>query len=559
MTLVATSGSPWAPLVPAAGPAQSPENRLEQVLIHHLMNGVVESLTDRTGTSHSFPWRPEQRVRIGVLGVTYRPLPPAAPAGQAGSSRGPGGDGAGDGQPGDGPAPAIAAPIDNRGVIGVDFVVSGDASEISLTVDVDYALYHPMLPAFADIAADAATRAAAGGANPRRRPRVPVNPSWSRDNRRVTLQIAMTVGPDETVFASDHDIPGGDPLEADASAAVTAHYADPRALFKLTHNQTMPVADAMGSEAELQQALAGRREANWEPSWARPRLTVVMTPTVSGNLAVSVSIRNAREVTDRPLQDLSIYDTRMTVTVEEPHQLEPQRLHFADDDVRYAEAATVVGRGRGCVAGPGQEPNTVVAETLPIYVQHVAEPLDHGADLRFSTLAVDYGPTLETVAAAMRSFLRSWDSTGDGSPEGRAQLETLRELFEKEVERFELGVDLFRGDNRLAHAFKMANRAFAKANGNAAAWRLFQLVFIITELGALAGHETPTTLDSEGSWTQSTCSGSLPAAERQRLTSGLSLWRSSSTDSVASCGAPRLGYFSHCGCSRSSSWRVSRR
>jgi hypothetical protein len=59
------------------------------------------------------------------------------------------------------------------------------------------------------------------------------------------------------------------------------------------------------------------------------------------------------------------------------------------------------------------------------------------------------------------------------------------------VERFELGSDLLRNDPRLDRAFKLANSAFARAKGAQAAWRLFQFVFIITELGALSGREDP--------------------------------------------------------------------
>ena len=39
-------------------------------------------------------------------------------------------------------------------------------------------------------------------------------------------------------------------------------------------------------------------------------------------------------------------------------------------------------------------------------------------------------------------------------------------------------------------AFKLMNESFARAKGRQATWRLFQLVFIISELGALAGRET---------------------------------------------------------------------
>lgn len=491
---IAPFGLPSATQLPPTGPGQGADNRLEQVLVHHLLDNTVEALTDRSGTTHPFPWSPDQQVRIGVLGATINTPPPAATNGTAGGTGGnddDDGDDDGGGPGGAGPQPVVAAPVENRGVIGIDFVVNGDIAEVELDIDVAYAIYQPLVPDFADISAEAQTRSVAAAGNARRRPTVPVNATWTRHDRSSSFTIRVPVGADEEERTSQN-LPGGDPLETDASAAVAAHYANPDALWKLTNNQTLPVAAAMGTAAEYRQALDARRDPNWQPSWPQPRLTVSTMPTASGDVAVSVSISNARVLTERSLQDLGVYDTRMTVTVAGQGRLREQRLGFADDDVRYAEAATVVGRGRGCVAMPGVTAGTIVAETLPLHVQHVARPADHGADVTFANLAAGYGPTLDAIAAAMRSFLRSWDFSAAATPDEHAQLTTLRDDFEAEVERFELGCDLLRNDARLDRAFLLANQAFAAAKGPGGAWRLFQLVFIVSELGALAGRENPT-------------------------------------------------------------------
>ena len=489
------SPSPFA--TPEARPSQERENRFEQVLVHHLLRDVVTALTDRDGTFHQFPWSPEHEVRTGVLGVTFRPAAETEVAADDTETIGTDLDVAEANQPSESTVDeeesvtTIAAPIDNRGVIGVDFVVSGDAPALQLTIDVNFALYHPLLPEFADINGEANVQAAAVTGNRNRRPAVAVNPNWRRDNRHVTVNMTVPIDRDESEASTDGYMPGGDPLETDVIEAIRTHYEDPWALCKLTRNQTIPVADALVTVEHLAQALAARRDPLWQPSWPLPRVDVATSRTANGEIAVSVSIRNARKVTGRQIQDLSIYDVRMSVVIEESLHLTSQRLRFADEDVRYGDVATVVGRGRGCVAYPGEQPNSVVAETLPVHVQSIAKPLDHGADLHFAALAIDHWPTLNTIGSAMRSFLRSWDSTGDGSDESRGQLEALRVKFEAEVERFELGVDLLHADPRLDRAFRLANRSFALAKGNDAAWRLFQLVFIVTELGALAGRESP--------------------------------------------------------------------
>ena len=480
----AARGARSASQLPPFGAAQTATNRLEQVLVQHLLDNTVEALTARSGTPHPFPWSPDQYVRVGVLGPTFAP-PPADP-----TANGDGGDTDDDGDVAPG-RPVVVPPIDNRGVIGVDFVVTGNVTSVDLDIDVEFALYHPFLPPFADINAEAQTRAAAVGGNRRRRPTVPLNPGWRRDDRHVTFTITVPVTVDEAQIEST-DMPGGDPLLADVAAAVAAHFTGPDALFKLTNNQTLPVAAAMGTEAEFRQALAGRRDTTWQPLAPEPHLTVTTMPTINGDIAVSVSLTNALMLTDRAVQDLAVYDTRMTVTVADPTRLQPQRLGFADDDVRYAEVATVVGRGRGCVARPGDGPNVVVAETLPLHIQQHAQTLNHGADIKFSSLASGYAPTLDALAAAMRTFLRGWDFSAAVTTEERAQITKLRDSFEVEVERFELGCDLLRNDPHLDRAFTLANRTFTAAKGPTAGWRLFQLVFMVTEMGALAGRENPT-------------------------------------------------------------------
>lgn len=476
---------------PEGRPSQSRANRQEELVAALLLERVEEALTDRNGGRHAFPWTPSQRVRVGVLGPHYPP--PASTAALTGATAVASGTAPTSSTAGAAaattPHPALVAqPVDNRGTVGVDFVVAEGASEIPLTIEVDYAIYHSEIPAFSEVAREAQTRAAAAAANPRRRPTVPVNPSWRRDGQHVTFSVQVpTDTGDHPVLSADAT---ADPFVASARNAVTTHLAGPDALWKLSNNQTLPVADALADEPRFRQALASRRDPDWQPQWPIPQLTISTVPTVDGDIAISVSLTNEAMVTDRSnVQDLGIYDTRMRVVVEEPARLLPQQLSFADDDLRYRHAATVAGRGRGCVA-VGQGPATVVAETLPTYVQHESRPTTHGVTLSFRGLASEHASKLSAIAGAMREFLRTWDF-GNATGRELEQLSELRRQFEAETERFELGCDLLRQDERMRSAFTWTNQAFADARGTSAGWRLFQLVFIVTELGALAARENP--------------------------------------------------------------------
>lgn len=72
-------------------------------------------------------------------------------------------------------------------------------------------------------------------------------------------------------------------------------------------------------------------------------------------------------------------------------------------------------------------------------------------------------------------------------PEAQKGLEQFRD----ELRRFRLGRQAMRDDDRLAQSFRLANEVFALANAGKTfdTWRLFQLVYIVTHLPALAARE----------------------------------------------------------------------
>ncbi|MGY2089125.1 DEAD/DEAH box helicase family protein [Nocardia gipuzkoensis] len=460
-----------SPQIPPAGIDQDRGNRAEEILVHYILADLVDALTDRSGGDHPFPWAPEHHVRIGVLGPTIGPstVPNIGENGGA--------------------APSATAPaVENRGVIGLDFQVKGTPATVDLTINVGYAIYQPLLPAFIEVSEEAARRTRSAAGKSRGRPTVALNPTWYRDQRHVTLSMSVPVTGDEYTLMSN-ELPDGCPLEEDAQTAVTEHYTNAAALWKLTKNQTLPVADVSGTEEAFRQAVAARRDRQWTPIAPIPRLTVSTLPAVDGNTAVSVSITNALVIEARGLQDSAIYDTTVSVTVDTPKLL-PRQLGFARDDCRYATHATVFGRGRGCVARAGDKPNVVIADTLPIYTQYQTNSTEP-TDISFGNLADNWTTALGSLSVEMRSFHRSWDYSAARTSDEQRQIQTIQDQFEAEVQRFELGLDLLRTDPHLARAFELANGTFAASRGPTSRWRLFQLVFIVSELAALVGRENP--------------------------------------------------------------------
>jgi len=58
--------------------------------------------------------------------------------------------------------------------------------------------------------------------------------------------------------------------------------------------------------------------------------------------------------------------------------------------------------------------------------------------------------------------------------------------FEDEIRRFAAGIAALKADERLLTAFKASNRVFGKLANGYDSWRLFQVVFIVTQLPALS-------------------------------------------------------------------------
>jgi hypothetical protein len=166
---------------------------------------------------------------------------------------------------------------------------------------------------------------------------------------------------------------------------------------------------------------------------------------------------------------------------------------LAPDDYQLADLANVIGHGTGCVAVT--TPNGgLCSETLPTHIQSVIEPRqDHVVAPRWDQLAADPTAILSSIQVAMEDYSGDFErfvAAAVGQPHHADAARDLAQ-FADEVRRFKLGRRAMRDDPRLARAFQLANESFARANAGKpfATWRLFQLVYIVTHLPALAARE----------------------------------------------------------------------
>jgi hypothetical protein len=235
-------------------------------------------------------------------------------------------------------------------------------------------------------------------------------------------------------------------------------------------------------------------DAAWQPAYPELELTAFAQPLGDDEYLVSVSLRNTTQLTGRTPQDLSAYDCQLAILPTAATPLVLRHFDLAPDDYRLTDLADIVGHGTSCVA-VATEAGGIRTETLPTFTQPVIESSDdHVIAPRWTDLARNPARILDSIQIAMEDFERDFGKFVDkaaGQPHHSDAQKDL-EQFSDELRRFRLGRRAMRDDPRLEEAFKLANEVFAQANARASfdTWRLFQIVYIVSHLPALAARES---------------------------------------------------------------------
>ena len=453
-------------------------------------------LTDRAGERHAPPWEPRQNVVVGVLPATAAPSPPA--------------DDSDDDEDYDHPAKdadAAAASIDdvlssadtNVPSIGMSFVVKS-ASPINVKVSIDFAIYVQEYATFDEArkhvaiatstdhnASDTGTGAGPGTDSDKGSSRrsVAVLGAW----RRIPISLSSL---DLRISLDEEHVKLEQPIAGAVTRAIDEHFDKAVAARPFsTRTRTISRVD-LSDAGTYELALRSKEDIDFAPAYPQIRLTGFAQPLADDQWLVHVSVINASVLGKDRIQDLNLYDCRMSLTVAQPAELQRQRFDLAPRDYRFRDVAEVWGQGSACVVTRSSA-GALVAETLPMFQQPVVEPrTDHVAPARWDDLASDPWPKLESIDAAMRVYLQEWEHFIRSSESDTANESSLdRSRFEQEIERFQLGRRAMRSDERLERAFRLANRAFSRANAskNYDSWHLFQIVYLVSHLPDLAARE----------------------------------------------------------------------
>lgn len=471
-------------------PNQGDVNGAECALVDWLIATASTRLTDRGGARHAPPWDPKQHVRIGVLRPNVQPEQSEDAAAEEAQEEA---------------SSARLATSNEPVAIGLDFTVDPNvAREIELTTTIQFAVYQPLLPTFDEISRHVREQAVmlaggstgpAGTATSGGPTRIPVPHAWQRTDV-VLEELALKVPLDGSHVG--HDLQAQ--IESIVTGLIQSHFARDDAARPFTQARTVAVS-ALDAEQTWRDAIDERIDREWDPLRIPliPRVEAFAEALPDGRLLVSVSLVNDTSTTPGAFQDHTMYDCRLQVRLQSG-SLVRQRFNLAPDDYRYFAESDVVGHGRNCVAV--ESDGGIKSDTLPRYVQRVIRPReDHIPGLEWATLAVEPASVLLAVEQAMSAYLDEWDqflAANVSNPEVHAASSLEREAFREELDRFALGRSLVTVgdpdcDGHLERAFRLANRSFGEANAerNHNAWRLFQLVYIVSQLPALAARTHP--------------------------------------------------------------------
>jgi len=270
-------------------------NRAEQAIVEMLADRIGTKLADRDGDRHAPPWRPDQKVRIGVL----RPIITDAPTDDGATAD----DGETAASEGAGAADTEAPPLESTGVIGIDAVIDTPGSDITVEVGAAVTIYLPEFASYEEAVKQTAAQAeedvvdeeaavtgasteAAGAeatnapvaaatdtaatdtaatdtaatptAPTRRRAGLPVWESWRRVRVAVPGMVA-TLRPDGA------EVEVGQALRDAIAQAVNEHFQRPEAARPFTSTtRTIPLTALTSSEAYWN-AIGAVVDTQWQP------------------------------------------------------------------------------------------------------------------------------------------------------------------------------------------------------------------------------------------------------------------------------------------------------
>ena len=264
------------------------------------------------------------------------------------------------------------------------------------------------------------------------------------------------------------------------------------------HEQIRVPETALNSEDDYKSFLQ-TLETDVVPEWkweVRSEIQGNYSHGSSGYVVLLEFINASPCPANSPNIEAFLFDTKASFHFDKGRVL-PFELELAPQGFRYDR--NLWGRGFNCaVERINDDPPIFETTHAPIYRQmrYVTrtEPT-----ARFVDLAKDPIPTLEAILKVMEACLKEWDRAWGEYITSHSQWEAQfggefkqdRHQFEDEIRRFRCGVDLIRSDEDVCLAFKLANETFLRSYPPKESWRLFQIVFLVSQIPGIVALTHP--------------------------------------------------------------------
>lgn len=265
------------------------------------------------------------------------------------------------------------------------------------------------------------------------------------------------------------------------------------------------------------------------------KATIQRTPDGPFRLSVTLVNQTGQPQSDRGfLPEVAIYDAEFGVSIAGARVV-PGEYKVIERD--YRTNPLVYAHGRFCCLDEEAFADTgeLRTTTLPVHRQMVYESRP---ELQPSFTELAEGPVhvLERIEQHMNAFAGEWDTylaAASLAPAAWAASEADRAAFGDEIRRFRRGLQLIRADQAgIRAAFTRANEAMALVNTDggldspghptARTWRLFQIVFVVANLSALAAQEA--SAEQRQAWAQRDGKPGDPPGDLDELNFAEVLW-----------------------------------
>jgi Helicase conserved C-terminal domain len=265
--------------------------------------------------------------------------------------------------------------------------------------------------------------------------------------------------------------------------------------------------DALTSEADYE-AFLRSLQTDVVPAWQWKIASEVRPNDELGSTdqVVAIEFVNASPQAENPNIEAFLFDSRATFIFIDA-TVQPFELELAPRGFRYNR--DLWGRGFNCAVE--READVFTTTHTPIYTQ-MRYATQTNPPARFSDLAGDRTQILQVlrvIVNEMENYRQNWEQERQNYIADNPNWETEFgnefnrdfQQYEDEIRRFRRGCELIRTNQDVELAFRLTNETFRRLGDHPRpekrkeSWRLFQIVFLISQIPGIAALADPNSPD----------------------------------------------------------------